>query len=54
MAKRSRVLMTGGAGLTGHRMVRALLAQGHEVTVAGLRAFPDRAVRSVVGRWRVR
>ena len=28
---------------------RALLAAGHEVTVADLRAFPDSAVRSVVG-----
>ena len=49
MANRSRVLVTGGAGFIGRRIVRALLAEGHEVTVADLRAFPDPAVRSVVG-----
>jgi len=46
---RSSVLVTGGAGFIGRRVVRALLDVGHEVTTADRHAFPDGTVRSVVG-----
>ena len=55
MANRSRVLVTGGAGFIGRRVVSALVAEGHEVTIADLRAFPGSTglggaeVRSVIG-----
>jgi UDP-glucose 4-epimerase len=46
---RSQVLVTGGSGFIGRRLVRALLQAGAHVTVADKRAFPDDAVESVVG-----
>lgn len=47
--RRSRVLVTGGSGFIGRRVVRALVAAGDDVTCADRRAFADDRVRSVVG-----
>jgi UDP-glucose 4-epimerase len=46
---RSRVLVTGGSGFIGRRVIRALLAAGHEVTSADRHAFTDDRVHSVAG-----
>jgi UDP-glucose 4-epimerase len=45
----SQVLVTGGVGFIGRRVVRALLDAGHMVTVVDRHAFPDERVRSVAG-----
>lgn len=45
----ARVLVTGGAGFIGRRVVTALRNAGAEITVADLRPHPDAQVRSVVG-----
>jgi UDP-glucose 4-epimerase len=47
---RPQVLVTGGSGFIGRRVVRALLAKGAAVTVADSRAFPgDDAIDLVPG-----
>jgi len=45
----SQVLVTGGVGFIGRRVVRALLDADHKVTVIDRHPFADQRVRSVVG-----
>jgi hypothetical protein len=45
----SRVLVTGGAGFVGRRVVSALLGEGHEVTLADKHASADGRAHSLVG-----
>jgi UDP-glucose 4-epimerase len=45
----ARVLVTGGSGFIGRRLVAALLAGGAEVVIADLAEHPDKAVECVIG-----
>ncbi|HEX2300668.1 MAG TPA: NAD(P)-dependent oxidoreductase, partial [Pseudonocardiaceae bacterium] len=44
-----RVVITGGAGFVGRAVVAAFAGRGVPVTVVDRHAYPDPAVRSVVG-----
>ncbi len=46
---RARVLVTGGSGFIGRRLVRTLLKAGADVTVADRRPFPGGDVRTIIG-----
>jgi UDP-glucose 4-epimerase len=48
-ASGSRVLVTGGSGFIGRRLVGALLGTGASVTVADKHPFPGDEVESIVG-----
>jgi UDP-glucose 4-epimerase len=45
----ARVLVTGGSGFIGRRLVCALLEAGADVTVADRRPFPGGDVRTIIG-----